>query len=68
MSVISGHPIFTGFHRLKGCQRDPRIGVFSLSNLSKIEKNHMGKKKKRITRRKKKEQEEKIEQEEEKKN
>ena len=24
MSVISGHPIFTGFRRLTGCQRDPR--------------------------------------------
>ena len=24
MSVISGHPISTGFRRLRGCQRDPR--------------------------------------------
>ena len=24
MSVISGHPISTGFRRLMGCQRDPR--------------------------------------------
>ena len=24
MSVISGHPIFTGFRKLIGCQRDPR--------------------------------------------
>ena len=24
MSVISGHPISTGFFRLTGCQRDPR--------------------------------------------
>ena len=24
MSVISGHPIFTGFHRVTGCQRDSR--------------------------------------------
>ena len=24
MSVISGHPIFTGFYELTGCQRDPR--------------------------------------------
>ena len=23
MSVISGHPIFTGFRRLTCCQRDP---------------------------------------------
>ena len=23
MSVISGHPIFTGFHKLTGCQRNP---------------------------------------------
>ena len=22
--MISGHPIFTGFRRLTGCQRDPR--------------------------------------------
>ena len=22
--MISGHPIFIGFHRLTGCQRDPR--------------------------------------------
>ena len=27
MSVISGHPIFTGFRKLTGCQRDPEIGV-----------------------------------------
>ena len=24
MSVILGHPIFTGFRRVTGCQRDPR--------------------------------------------
>ena len=24
MSVISGHPIFTGFRRVTGCQRDPQ--------------------------------------------
>ena len=24
MSVISGHPIFTGLRKLTGCQRDPR--------------------------------------------
>ena len=30
MSVILGHPISTGFHRLTGCQRDPRAkGVIS---------------------------------------
>ena len=24
MGVISGHPIFIGFRKLTGCQRDPR--------------------------------------------
>ena len=24
MSVILGHPIFTGFRKLTGCQRDPQ--------------------------------------------
>ena len=24
MSVISGHPIFTGFRKFMGCQRDPQ--------------------------------------------
>ena len=24
VSVISGHPLSTGFHGLTGCQRDPR--------------------------------------------
>ena len=51
--MISGHPIFTGLRVVNGTSR---IGVLqdSLSSLSKIEKNHMGKKKKRRTRRKKK--------------
>ena len=35
MSVISGHPISTGFRRLTGCQRDPRDrGFTSLPKLS----------------------------------
>ena len=32
MSVISGHPISTGFRRLTGCQRDPRARGVTVSS------------------------------------
>ena len=42
MSVISGHPIFTGFRRLTGCQRDPRDrGVTHLIKFSSSHKKVM---------------------------
>ena len=31
MSVISGHPIFKGFRRLTGCQRDSRDSGVTLT-------------------------------------
>ena len=39
MSEISGHPIFTGFCRLMGCQRDPRdrgVTIFFYNDIFEI--------------------------------